>query len=350
MTSEAPDPNSNNIALYLVPVCILSAIALCLCVLRIWTRLRRTGRLYVDDWIIIVAETLSIASLGCAAGAAYYGWGRLYMTIQPDDLKKNLQLQFAMQTIWIVTLCLVRLSVAFSLLKFGHEMLWKGTLYGIMALQVLISSSYIVIQFAQCTPVSSSWENVPDVKCWPMKPIIDYGWAIAAIYVTMDLILALMPLRLIRSLTRPISEKILIGCLMAAGLTATAMACGKMTTFNEFGKGDPMQATVEPSTWAKLEEVVGIIASCLPSLKAPTEKVLRRLGVISVRFHNTRPSFVNSSSITLHEARDNADRSSSAEGASSLGKDKVRIDSVFVGPGKKGDSKQDLRKDGWEPV
>lgn len=89
-----------------------------------------------------------------------------------------MKLQFAVQTTWIFTLCFVRLSVASSLLRFGTDLWWKITLYVLMGTQVLISSSYVVIQFAQCTPLSASWEFVPDVKCWDMQPIINYGWAV----------------------------------------------------------------------------------------------------------------------------------------------------------------------------
>jgi hypothetical protein len=63
----------------------------------------------------------------------------------------------------------------------------------------------------------------------------------------MDLVLALMPVKLIRSLDRPLSEKILIGCLMATGLLATGIAGAKMTTFSSLGKGDPMQSNIKPS-------------------------------------------------------------------------------------------------------
>lgn len=64
-----------------------------------------------------------------------------------------------------------------------------------------------------------------------------------------------------------------------------------MTTFNNVDLGDPLQATVVSSMWAKLEELVGIIGACLPCLKSPAENVLRRLGVISDRYMS-RPSFV----------------------------------------------------------
>jgi hypothetical protein len=145
----------------------------------------------------------------------------------------------------------------------------------------------------------------------------------------MDLTLALMPIRLIRNLTRPLTEKILIGILMATGLLATGVLCAKLSTYPTFGQGDPMQATVGPSTWTKLEELCGIIASCLPSLKEPGEKALRKIGILTTRLHNTLPSFVNSHQISLQGLP--KDHTSGREGSpSQLGKDDVSNVSVIV--------------------
>ena len=108
----------------------------------------------------------------------------------------------------------------------------------------------------------------------------------------MDLVLALMPIKFVRSLTRPMREKILIGCLMALGLCATVIAGVKMTTFNDVGLGDPMFDTIKPSLYAKLEELVGIIAACTPCLKAPIEHLLKRFGILSEPAEITMPSFV----------------------------------------------------------
>ncbi|KAF2622992.1 hypothetical protein BU25DRAFT_442841 [Macroventuria anomochaeta] len=293
---NVPGYSSNKAGLYLIPVCTLGTVALALVVARIYTRLRRTGKLYLDDWLIVAAQVLSVTDTAIAIAAATHGWGKPSYMFTPEALKETLRLQFALQVVWIIGLCLVRVSVACSLLRFGTGRFWRISLYLIIGLQVLISSSYIVIQFGQCTPISANWETVPDVKCWNTTPIVNYGWAIAAVYIVMDLTLSLMPVRLIRTLHRSTTEKVLICVLMSLGLLATAVACVKMTTFNDFGKGDVMQATIKPSMLARLEEIVGIIACSLACLKSTVDKVLKKLGIL--KEHDlTTPSFVNAMSL-----------------------------------------------------
>jgi hypothetical protein len=52
-------PYSNKAGTYLIPVCTLAAVALVLVVARVYTRLSRTGKLHLDDWLIVVAEVSS---------------------------------------------------------------------------------------------------------------------------------------------------------------------------------------------------------------------------------------------------------------------------------------------------
>lgn len=134
---------------------------------------------------------------------------------------------------------------------------------------------------------------------------------------------------------------------MSLGLLATAITCAKMTTFNDFGKGDPMQDTMKPSVFAKLEEVVGIIACSLPCLKSPAEQLLKKFGILK-EHQLTKPSFV----ISLPDMQEDADQRSSSDGSLPSGKDAVRVDSVAFKPGSANSNslQQGNRKDNWEAV
>lgn len=110
----------------------------------------------------------------------------------------------------------------------------------------------------------------------------------------LDLALALMPIQLIRTLHRTHREKILICTLMAMGLFATGIAGYKMTLSTKVFKGDPLSTTVELSLWNRLEELVGIIAACMPCLKSHAERLLKRIGVLSTNIGMSKPSFVMS--------------------------------------------------------
>jgi len=127
------------------------------------------------------------------------------------------------------------------------------------------------------------WEPVPKLTCWANKYTVIYGWVANPVIIVMDFILATMPVQLIQTLQRPLREKILISCLMAMGLFATGVAAYKMTLSQLANSGDMLASTVKLSLWCKLEEQVGIIAACLPCLKASIEGLLHRLGILKSR-------------------------------------------------------------------
>jgi hypothetical protein len=84
---------------------------------------------------------------------------------------------------------------------------------------------------------------------------------------------------------------------MPTGLLATAFACYKTTTFSMHNTGDSLISSIKPALFAKLEEVLGVIAACMPCLKHPAEELLRKTGVLGEQHFPgmSRPSFVLSS-------------------------------------------------------
>ena len=104
---------------------------------------------------------------------------------------------------------------------------------------------------------------------------------------------------------------------MATGLLATGALGAKLSTMKTFGKGDPMVASIRLVMWTKVEELLGIIAACLPTLKSLAERGLRRAGMLTTHFHNTKPSFV----VSLHtrsgqDGQKDKDQESSNDGSS----------------------------------
>ena len=71
---------------------------------------------------------------------------------------------------------------------------------------------------------------------------------------------------------------------MGAGVFSAAAVIVKLTYLDSFGKTkDPFFDVVNLATWSVVEEQMGIIAACVPTLKSPFERVLRRVGLLSTR-------------------------------------------------------------------
>jgi hypothetical protein len=85
---------------------------------------------------------------------------------------------------------------------------------------------------------------------------------------------------------------------MATGLIATTVACIKPWQYDDithkWQMPDSMVDYIDTTLYSKMEELLGIIAACMPCLKRPAEKVLCRIRVLKdVHWPGlSKPSFV----------------------------------------------------------
>ncbi|KAE9364638.1 hypothetical protein N431DRAFT_563908 [Stipitochalara longipes BDJ] len=282
---EPPGPDTTRAPKVLIPNGILSLLALSLCAARTYTHHRRLSRLTLDDYLIIAAEIFSLTGYVLLVVASAYGWGHYSYYVPQARKTLALKLILVTEVQWNVTISLIRISIAVWLLRLSRARSWRIALFSIIVLQTLIGIGYIVIIFGTCRPLSYNWETVPNLVCWPWKVGAVWGWTTSGFMIVFDLMLAIMPIKLVRTLSRPLCERILISFLMATGLIATAVACVKLNTYHrnphKWAVPDPLVDMVNPTVYSKMEELLGIIAACMPCLKRPAEEILRRIGLLS---------------------------------------------------------------------
>ncbi|KAH7081358.1 hypothetical protein BKA63DRAFT_206862 [Paraphoma chrysanthemicola] len=316
--SGPPPPDTNNAPAFLGVTGVFTLLAIGLCSARVYTRIRPKGSsLRVDDYLVLIGTILCTANFFLSLGSSVHGWGHHSAYVAPKDIVLVFKLNFAQQVSWILAIALVRLSIALSLLRLSPDRWWTCTLWGIIAIQIITYLGHMLFQFFNCTPLRANWEPVYDIRCWPRRYVLIFGWVANGILVANDVVLALMPIQLIRTLHRTIREKVLICCLMAMGLVAAAVAAYRIGISDKTFAGDLLSSTVSMSMWCMLEVLLGIIAACLPTLKAPAERVLHRLGWLESHVDLSRPSFVVS--LPEREASPGSDHSDQVDSVHSKG-------------------------------
>ena len=96
-----------------------------------------------------------------------------------------------------------------------------------------------------------------------------------------DLVCALIPVFTIWRLSRSVGERTLISVLMASCLLASGCGIAKlyyMIIYN-FATDDNYWDTIPEFFWCRMEEAIIIIAACVPLLKAPIERMMKRVGL-----------------------------------------------------------------------
>jgi len=195
-----------------------------------------------------------------------------------------------------------RISIACLLLQVATARRWRLALWTTIVLQALVMIVYCVVQLAQCHSAISRKIDIKQTQCltpsqvWSFTyvsiseffspfPVLVSHWLTArsqpGIAMFSDLVCALIPIFLIRSLTRSLVEKMLISLLLASCLIASGIGIAKLYCMSQFdfSSTDGLYLMVDMFIWSRAEESAIVIAACAPLLKVPVEKALRRLGV-----------------------------------------------------------------------
>lgn len=263
-----------------VPLVILST---SLCSLRLYTRIRPILKLDWDDWTVSMAMVCVKLQWAFVLAAIPHGYGRHAYYLSLEDRRAAGLLLFSSQIPWSWGVSLSKISIAFMLLRIKHTVRWRIFLYTMIIIQVASSVSANIVQFSICRPLASFWDpSIPRNNCWPHHVARTCIIVNGVIAIATDIILTFTPLTLIYKIKRPLREKIVVSILMGLGILASAASVVKLTLANKYGGSRvDIYDGVDLTLWSIVEGEVAIIAACVPCLKVPAEKVLRRLGLLS---------------------------------------------------------------------
>ncbi|KAK0717275.1 hypothetical protein B0T26DRAFT_829054 [Lasiosphaeria miniovina] len=250
---------------------------------RIWTRVRPTVRLTVDDYLITAAVIFDLFNWAFTLAGVKYGIGRHNYYIAPD--------QEVLAEKWLVfsepffpwALACAKMSIAWMLLRIQRDRLgWAITMYALMLVSIGVAISANTIFLTMCKPIWALWDHSnPDAVCGdPAKAQISI-YVSAGLTVFTDIVLSIAPITFIMAIQRPLREKLVLAFIMGLGLMASAASIYKTFKAKDYGvTGDTLMDTVQITLWSITEAQLAIIAACIPTLKQLFERMLRRVGVL----------------------------------------------------------------------
>ncbi|KAL1306306.1 hypothetical protein AAFC00_004389 [Neodothiora populina] len=281
-----PGPDTSIAANLIVPSTVTLFVACVLYVARIYTRTRPVNTLGWDDYSVTAAIILAIIGVTLSGVSCYYGTGRHSYYVSYEHAKKANFFSFVAQPMVVWAICLAKCSVAFMLIRLKRTKGWQAFLYVLIFIQVLSAVAANVAQLKQFNPISAYWDpevaSRPTTTSWSPHAIQASAYVNAAVSVASDTIFSLLPISFLRKMNRPLRERIVLGLLMGLGMFATLASVFKITLiYNYRNIKDPLYDVIDLSVWWQMEENISIIASCIPTLKSPFEKVLRRVGLLT---------------------------------------------------------------------
>lgn len=263
-------PVRNKTATYEVASTILMALACVTVLVRLgYKKFFTTIDLGLDDWFILLALLTCVPSAVLnVTMLAKSGLGKDIWTLTPAEIT-----EFA-KAFWIITLLyfsevfILKLSLLFFYLRIFPNQGIRRLLYMTIAFDVMFGLSFVFAAAFQCIPVSDNWEGWRKPgggQCLDQSKI---AWANAAVSITLDVWMLLLPMSRLRDLKLHWKKKVGVGLMFCVGTFVTVVSIVRLSSLLQFrGSANLTWDYFDVSLWSTVEITIGIICACMPSLR-----------------------------------------------------------------------------------
>lgn len=248
-------------------VWLMTTLAACFLGLRIYCKRLRNRGLWWDDHILVLSFICLVAQSALITFNTTIGYGKHIWDFHPKDLSMFLLMSNTSGFFSILAAMWSKTSFAMTVLRISDGWYKKFIWFIIISINATLGFG-AVSTYIQCTPMEKLWTPLMvGGKCWSKEFIIDYNIFTAAYSGTTDIILALLPWKIILTLTLNKKEKIGVLLAMSMGVFAGVASFAKITQLSAINKFDLIDG-IWLSVLATAESSITIMAASIPILRA----------------------------------------------------------------------------------
>ncbi|KAI6280750.1 hypothetical protein MCOR27_004533 [Pyricularia oryzae] len=290
------------------------AVATLVYLLRIYTRVHLTRlALRWDDYLAGAAMASSWAFFGCTMGMiANGGCGRHFWQVTSLEYIELLKWTLPVNVFYMLSADLAKLSLLVLYLNFSPDRTYRIILQTLIAAFVLYAIIYAGVSIFGCQPFHAHWdlEAMSTAKCVD-KPMFFLAASIAN--VVMDVVILLVPLRIVLPLHIARRQKVSLLLLFATGggVVCIAAYCCHLT-IQLFNSSDYTHGLSNELSW-----MYGELAGCVICASASTTRAF---------FARYIPRFLGTLGSTLRPSKDDADTTGMELEAERRKKARVELD------------------------
>ncbi|KAG8676122.1 hypothetical protein FPOAC2_02205 [Fusarium poae] len=222
-----------------------------------------------DDAFMILTMALNWAGEGAIIASVVYGAGQHIGDVDPAVFQKGMKLNFISQPIFLIAICVVKLSVGFALLRIASTKFYRWLICGIMIFMSIYTIGCFFTVVLQCTDLRALWDPLVPMQCWDQRTLQSLSYTNAALNILTDLFFAvIIPTPMLWNLNVHFRTRITLLAILGLGVFACAAAIVKVGYVTNYGKvGDWLWDSRNISIWTVVELNVGVIGGSLPCLK-----------------------------------------------------------------------------------
>ncbi|GAB1315278.1 hypothetical protein MFIFM68171_05488 [Madurella fahalii] len=251
-----------------VSVWVLVGASFLLIMLRVYCKFVRHKRLHADDNFAIAAWLALLGTAICNNIAIDLGYGKHVWQIPFQNVNNMYLIGQITVTLTICSQAWSKTSFAITLLMISDGIHGKTRVFiwfAIVSMNLLFGIGAMLFWIG-CTPLEKAWHPYTKGTCWSPNVVITYGILTSAYSGVMDLVLAIIPWKIIMSLQMQTKEKIGVALAMSMGVFAAASAFIKCSSLPQLGGRDFPHDGVTLVIWGTAEAAVTIMAASVPML------------------------------------------------------------------------------------
>ncbi|GAW17624.1 hypothetical protein ANO14919_070830 [Xylariales sp. No.14919] len=250
----------------------LAALAAGWLALRIYLKSRKHWGLWWDDHfltIVIIARQICIVLSNISTSVAIsLGWGQQPYDIPPHTWSHILLALLISGAFSILAAAMSKTSFALTLLRISSGWVKYTVWFAILTTNAAMGLS-LIFNWVQCTPVEKNFNLSVPGSCWPRATLIGYNSFSVAYSGAVDILLALLPWKIIWNMDMSRKERFGAICAMSLGIFAGTIALAKIYSLIGTFQGD-LNSSVQLTVLAIAESAVTIMAASIPILRALT--------------------------------------------------------------------------------
>ncbi|KAK1777395.1 hypothetical protein QBC45DRAFT_188501 [Copromyces sp. CBS 386.78] len=236
--------------------------------LRLYCKIVRGRSLWWDDHLLIVAWTLLFISTAVVTTTVLMGYGLHSHDVPVENWSYLGILGAVVGTISVLDVMFSKVSFAVTLLRLTDGWLKQLIWFIIISLTLgHISSSFLF--WLRCDPPEATWNpHIKVKKCWDSNSFLSYSIA-GGIYSSLcDIVLALLPWRILLRFHMYRGEKVGVALAMSMGIFAGIAGFVKVSTISRLESEDFNYDGFLLVVWGFAEGACTIMAASTPTLRA----------------------------------------------------------------------------------
>ncbi|KAI0393936.1 hypothetical protein F5Y17DRAFT_458467 [Xylariaceae sp. FL0594] len=269
------DPRESTLGLQLGVTTAIHVVALTITGLRVYTRIALVKAFGLDDGFMIGATLCAFISWTLYLYQSQHGLGRHKALLSKDDVFKFGASTFGQTIISLLGLGLLKISLAFSLLRLNRHKKFARVLWATIVFVAVYTIFAFLTLFLYCQPLEGFWDHSGHAKCYSLDLFKKFGLANTALSIFTDILLASLPIPIIWNLQLKMNIRVYLIIMLALGWGAVAIGIVKAIAQINYSPFADNTYNIPVPLWAFVQLNVGIAAACAPQLKKLLSPFLR---------------------------------------------------------------------------